>query len=87
MCDRTQMPQSQYHFLCSVERETGENFGIIIIGNMCTKFQVDWTSTLLKTTLIKNFNWSRTDGRNYERTNEQTLKKADFIARDVCLHS
>ena len=29
------------------------------MGNMCTKFQVDWTSTSVKTTLTKNFNLKR----------------------------
>ena len=37
---------------------------------MCTKFEVDWTSTLSKTTLTKNFNLNeQTDaGQTDERT-------------------
>ena len=38
---------------------------------MCTKFQVDWTSTSSKTTSPKNFNL-KWDGRTDERTNERT---------------
>ena len=44
---------------------------------MCTKFEVDWTSTSSKTTLTKNFNLKRdrrTDGRTDERTDAQTRK-------------
>ena len=40
---------------------------------MCTKFQVDWTSTSSKTTSTKNFNLKR-DRRTNERTNAQTGK-------------
>ena len=45
------------------------------MGNMCTKFQVDWTSTSSKTTLTKNFNLKRTDAQTDERTNGGTDQK------------
>ena len=38
---------------------------------MCTKFQVDWTLTSLKTTLTKNFNL-KWDGRTNRRTDRRT---------------
>ncbi|OPL21695.1 serine 2 threonine-protein phosphatase with ef-hands, partial [Mytilus galloprovincialis] len=47
-------------------------------GNMCTKFQVDWTSTSSKTTLTKNFNlkWEeRTERRTEGRMNGSTDQK------------
>ena len=47
--------------------------------HMCTKFQVDWTSTSSKTTLTKNFNlkWDkqmnrRTDGQTNRGTDQKT---------------
>ena len=46
------MPLSPYHFLWSVDHEI-EVKNLMwhinkkdIMGNMCTKFQVDWSSTL-----------------------------------------
>ena len=45
------------------------------MGNMCTKFKVDWTSTSSKTTLTKNFNLipdKRTNGGTDEKTDGQT---------------
>ena len=43
---------------------------------MCTKFQVDWTSTSSKTTLTKNFNLKR-DRRTNEQTDERTDRQTD----------
>ena len=40
---------------------------------MCTKFQVDWTSTSSKTTLTKNFNMKQTDGRRHRPENIMPL--------------
>ena len=45
---------------------------------MCTKFEVDWTSTSSKTTLTKNFNLNertngRTDGRTHRPENIMPL--------------
>ena len=38
---------------------------------MCTKFEVDWTSTSSKTTLTKNFNLKR-DGQAKGLTDQKT---------------
>ena len=43
------------------------------MGNKCTKFQVDWTSTSSKTTLTKNFNLKRTDERRHRPENIMPL--------------
>ena len=44
---------------------------------MCTKFQVDWISTSLKTTLTKNFNLKRDSGRTDEQTDGQTDERTN----------
>ena len=40
------------------------------MGNKCTKFQVDWTSS--KTTLTKNFNLKRMDEQMNGGTDQKT---------------
>ena len=53
---------------------------------MCTKFQVDWTSTSSKTTLTKNFNLKqdeRMDGRTDGRTNDFRNVKKIVVRRVV----
>ena len=72
------MPHSDYHFQCSVDREIGiktliwhTNLKDHIIGNMYTKFHVDWTSTSSKTTMTKNFNLKR-DRQTNEPTDQKT---------------
>ena len=83
------MPHLQ--FLCSVDREIWVNNLIWylnekdhIIRNMCTKFQVDWTSTLSKTTLTKNLNL-KLDRRTDEqmKTKGQTDKLTDAQTRNI----
>ena len=49
---------------------------------MCTKFQVDWTSTSSKTTLTKNFDLNRdrrTDKRMQGRTDERTHRPENIM--------
>ena len=51
-----------------------------LIGNMCTKFQVNWTSTSSKTTSTKHFNQNfnpKQDKQTDKQTNKQigTLEK------------
>ena len=65
-------------FLCLVDCEIVVKTQILhynlkdhIIENMCTKFQIDWTSVSSKTTLTKNFNLRR-DRQNYGRMEKQT---------------
>ena len=60
-----------FHVQWTVKLGSKLQFGIKIrdiMGNNCTKFKVDWTSTSSKTTLTKIFNLKR-DERTHRRTN------------------
>ena len=46
---------------------------------MCTKFQVDWTSTSSKTTFTKNFNLKGLDARTDERMDEQRHRPENIM--------
>ena len=74
---KTRMPHPHYYFLCSVDRENGIKSIKLerhITGNMFTKFEVDRTSTLSKTTSTKNFNQNFNLKRD-RLTNERTDQK------------
>ena len=88
----TWMPHPHYHFLCSVDCENGVktlNLALQLdrsyIRNMCTKFQVDWTSTSSKTTSTKNFNLKRNRRMN-EQTTERTDERTDAQTRKHNVH-
>ena len=52
------------------------------MGNMCTQFQFDWTSTSSKTILSNTFNLkldtSRRDGQTDRPTDSQSEKNNDY---------
>ena len=62
------------------------NYKDYIIGNMCTKFQVGWTSTSSKTTSTKNFNLNGTDRRTDGRTDGRMDRRIEVQTRKYNAH-